>query len=51
MDEQKRKELIAFCVGAVEAIEGVKVSDEEFSKLEDDELQKEADWFDYLLDK
>ncbi|WKV22537.1 hypothetical protein [Bacillus phage vB_BceS-M2] len=51
MGEQERQELIKFCVGAVEAIEGVIVPETEFSNMTDEELKKEADWFDYLMDK
>ena len=51
MNEETREELIQFCIKAVKIIEGVDVKDDEFHKLEDDELQKEADWFDYLLGK
>lgn len=51
MDERTRKELIAFCVGAVKAIEGVDVPETEFSNMTDEELKKEHEWLDYLLDK
>lgn len=52
MSAEERKKLVDFIVWATEVIEGVKVDPAHIDYMYDDEkLRKEADWYDYLLDK
>lgn len=50
----KRRDLIKFCVLAMAELDGVEITDvepDEFMNMSDEELQKEADWLNDLLDK
>lgn len=54
MDNDKREQLIRFCIKATALLNGVQeelVSKTEFIIMNDDELQREADWLDDMLDK
>lgn len=46
-----RAEKIQFCVDSVYELEGERVPHEYFEKLNDEELDKEVEWFDYLWEK
>ena len=48
MDRQKA---IDFLKEGISILEGVKVKDNEYDHLTDEELQKEVEWIDYLLGK
>lgn len=50
-EELTREEKIKFCVDSVYEFEGVRVTEEIFSKLSDEELDDEVEWFDYLWTK
>lgn len=54
MNNDKREQLIRFCIKATAELHGVpneSVSKPEFIVMSDEELQREADWLDGLLDK
>jgi hypothetical protein len=46
-----RKELIDFIIDAIWHIEGVEVHPHEFWEVPTEELEKKAEWYDYLLGK
>lgn len=49
-----RDELVKFCVWATADLHGMKeeeIDPNEFLKMSNEELEKEADWLDYLLGK
>jgi hypothetical protein len=46
-----RKEMIAFLKEGIMILEGIKIRDDEYDHLSDEELQKEVDWIDYLFNK
>lgn len=54
MTKEKREELVKFCVWATAYLHDVDesiVEESKFTKMSDDELQREADWLDNMLDK
>lgn len=54
MNEQDRQELINFCISVIADLNGVDVSDVEpgfLMEMSDDELIREADWLENLLNK
>jgi hypothetical protein len=54
MTDEQRRDLVKFCVLATADLNGVEIVDVEpdkFLNMSDDELQREADWLDNLLDK
>jgi hypothetical protein len=54
MTNEQRRDLIKFCVLAMADLHGVEITDvepDEFMNMSDEELQKEADWLNDLLDK
>lgn len=54
MSEERRAFLIVFCVGARAWLEDVPIDDIDknvYTKLSDDELERESDWLDDLLGK
>lgn len=54
MSNDKREQLIRFCVAATAELNGVKesfVSKTEFIVMSDEELEREADWLDDMLGK
>lgn len=46
-----RQEKIKFIVLAVKEIEGVKISPTIFKEYSNEQLDKEVEWYDYLLTK
>jgi hypothetical protein len=50
-DNVDRKEMIAFLKEGIMILEGIKIRDDEYDHLSDEELQKEVDWIDYLFNK
>ena len=46
-----REEKINFIVEAVKAVEGVEIMSYQVSWWDDDRLDKEVEWYDYLLGK
>jgi hypothetical protein len=51
MTHEERSKLIKFIVDAVWEVEGAVIPAIILHQLSDEELVKEADWYDYLLDK
>lgn len=54
MTPEQREELIEFCVGATADLNGVDIINVDrnyYSKMNDAELEKEADWLDDMLGK
>lgn len=52
MKQEERNELIRFCVMARADLEGIDIIDievDDFARLSDDELLREADWLDEVL--
>jgi hypothetical protein len=46
-----REQKISFIIKAIQDIEGVVVKSSEFEHMTDEEINEEANWYDYLLDK
>lgn len=46
-----REKMIELLIEFIEAVEGVKVYPSEFKDYTDKELEKDLDWYDYLMDK
>jgi hypothetical protein len=46
-----RKELIDFIIAAMWEIEGVELHPHDFWNHSDEDLEKEAEWYDHLLNK
>lgn len=46
-----REEKIKFIVEAIEEVEGVKVCPDHYEQYSDEQLEEEAEWYDYLLTK
>jgi hypothetical protein len=51
MTPREREFLIDFIIDAIFEIEGVKMDRFYFADMPAEEIQKEADWLDYLLGK
>lgn len=51
MTARERQQLIDFIQDAIYEIEGVMVDRDEIGDKSSEELQKDADWYDYLLGK
>lgn len=46
-----RKEMIEHLKEGIYILEGIKVREDEYDHLSDDELKKEVEWIDHLFDK
>ncbi|NGY84922.1 hypothetical protein F6Y03_30855 [Bacillus megaterium] len=46
-----REQKISFIIKAIQEVEGVVVKSSEFEHMSDEEINEEADWYDYLLGK
>ena len=54
MTSEERKDLVSFCVHAIAYLNDVSIEDVEpnkFLNMTDEQLEKEADWLDNLLNK
>ena len=54
MTNEERRDLVLFCVHALAYLNDVSIEDvepDEFLNMTDEQLEKEADWLDNLLNK